>query len=213
MAAEDNIIFDQEKITAENTGPSANATISPGSSMIVPFITYDKYGNITQIANRSITLNSNILDSSDIVTSFSNPVNTKISGAKLVYDQLATKEPTQKRGQWNSGGSTYYTKCGYTCFLHASSETAESVVKTLSSPYRPKYSVSVSGWCRNESNSTFYPCLGSINNDGTWSYLSALNSLSMTTPYYIYHKNDGINKLKNFLVWLTGAWATNTNGT
>lgn len=213
MAVADKIILDQEKIEAGNTGPSANATISPGSSMVVPFITYDKYGNIIQIANKSMTLNSNILDSSDIVTSFSSPVNTKVPGAKLVYDQLATKEPTQKRGQWNPGDSTYYVKCGYTCFLHAASENAESVIKTLSSPYRPKYAATVSGWCRNESNSTFYPCLGAVNNDGTWSYLSALSSLSMTTPYYIYHRDDGVNKLKNFIVWLTGAWATNTNGT
>lgn len=116
MAVDDKVILDQEKIEAGNTGPSANATISPGSSMVIPFITYDKYGNIIQIANRSMTLNSNILDSSDIVTSFSSPVNTKVPGAKLVYDQLATKEPTQKRGQWNSGDSTYYVKCGYTCF-------------------------------------------------------------------------------------------------
>lgn len=211
MAAEDNIIFDQEKITAGNTGPSANATISPGSSMIVPFITYDKYGNITQIANRSITLNSNILDSSDIVTSFSSPTNTKVPGAKLVYDQLAGKEPTQKRGQWNSGDTCYYTKCGYTCFLHCSNEKASSVVKTLSSPYRPKYQVTVSGWCLNNNTKGYYPCVGVINNNGTWSYLTAMTDLGMTSEYYIYNENTNI--LSRFNLWLTGAWVTNTNGT
>lgn len=210
MAAEDKIIFDEEKITEGNTGPSANATISPGSSMVVPFITFDKYGNIVQIANRSMTLNSSILDSSDIVTSFSSPVNTKVPGAKLVYDQLATKEPIQKRGQWNSGDSTYYTKCGYTCFLHASNETASSVVKTLPSAYRPKYAVTVSGWCFNNNTNGYYPCIGSINNDGTWRYLTAMDTLGMSSEYYIY--NSGTNRLSRFNVWLTGAWATNTNG-
>ena len=212
MAAEDNIIFDQEKITAGNTGPTANATISPGSSMIVPFITYDKYGNITQIANRSITLNSNILDSSDIVTSFSNPANTKVPGAKLVYDQLAGKEPTQKRGQWNSGDSAYYTKCGYTCFLHAANEAANQVVKTLSTAYRPRYEVTVSGWCLNNNTKGYYPCVGAIRNDGTWRYLTAMTDLGMTSEYYIYNKDEKINILSRFSLWLTGAWATNTNG-
>lgn len=214
MAAEDKIIFDEEKITEGNTGPSANATISPGSSMVVPFITFDKYGNIVQIANRSMTLNSSILDSSDIVTSFSSPVNTKVPGAKLVYDQLATKEPIQKRGQWKPGtASAYYTKCGYTCFLHAANENAESVIKTMPDAYKPRYAVTLSGWCQNESNGVFYPCVACLANDGAWMYVSALSSFDMTTPYYIYHNNDNINRLSRFMLWLSGAWATNTNGT
>ena len=64
-------------ITASNAGPTANATISPGGSFTVPYITYDGYGHITGRTNRTMTLNSNILDTGNIVTS--------ISGAETDY--------------------------------------------------------------------------------------------------------------------------------
>ena len=64
-------------VTAGNAGPTANATISPGSSFTVPYITYNAQGHITGRTNRTITLNSNILDTGNIVTS--------ISGAQTDY--------------------------------------------------------------------------------------------------------------------------------
>jgi len=77
-------------ITAGNRGPTANATISPGSTFSVPQIYYDAYGHVTSSAtNRTMTLNSSILDTSDILTSLSSATNnTKVLGAKLVADAI-----------------------------------------------------------------------------------------------------------------------------
>lgn len=86
------------------------------------------------------------------------------------------------------------------------------MVKTLRASLRPRYAVTVSGFCLNENLNTFYPCVGFIASDGTWSYLSAINALEGSNIYYIYHANDSINRLTRFRVWLTGSWATNTNG-
>lgn len=77
-------------ITAGNKGPTANATVSPGSTFTVPQIYYDAYGHVTSSAtNRTMTLNSSILDTSDILTSLSGVTsNTKVLGAKLVADAI-----------------------------------------------------------------------------------------------------------------------------
>lgn len=77
-------------VTAGNKGPTANANISPGSTFTVPQIYYDAYGHVTSSAtNRTMTLNSSILDTSDILTSLSGvSSNTKVLGAKLVADAI-----------------------------------------------------------------------------------------------------------------------------
>lgn len=214
MAAEDKISFGviTKKVTAGDVGPSANATVSPGSAMTIPFVQYDEYGDIIGAVDRTLTLNSNILDSADIMTSFSGATNAKVPGAALVNTQLGTKEPTQKRASWNSGDNCYYRKCGYTCFIHCSNEQAEYVVKTLPAGYRPTAEVTLSGWCLNESSGGYYPVVGVIKTDGTWNYLTAMTEFAMKSEYYIYNPDTGTNRLKNFKVWLAGAWATNTNG-
>lgn len=77
-------------VTAGNRGPTAAATVSPGGTFTVPQIYYDAYGHITSSAsNRTITLNSSILDTEDILTSLSGVTsNTKVLGAKLVADAI-----------------------------------------------------------------------------------------------------------------------------
>lgn len=77
-------------VTAGNKGPTANATVSPGSTFTVPQIYYDAYGHVTSsAANRTMTLNSSILDTADILTSLSGvTTNTKVLGAKLVADAI-----------------------------------------------------------------------------------------------------------------------------
>ena len=131
--------------------------------------------------------------------------------AGVDLDELNTivsgKEPTQKRAY----AGCYY-KNGYDCFLHAANVVATSVVFQLATAYRPRTAAVVSGWCYNKSQGGYYPCVGLVNADGTWSYLSALTSFGAATPYFLYSKADSINRLSNFSVWLTGAWATNTNG-
>ena len=75
---------------AGNIGPAAAKTLSPGGTVIVPQIYYDIYGHITSSAvNRTLTLNSSILDTGDILTSLSGVTsNTKVLGAKLVADAI-----------------------------------------------------------------------------------------------------------------------------
>ncbi len=132
-------------------------------------------------------------------------LNDKITSAQsTLQTAINAKEPTQKRG----GASPYY-KDGYDCFLHAADLAATAVVKTLASAYRPKANATVSGWCYNNSNKGFYPCIGRINTNGTWQYLSAITEFG-GAQYYIY--NSSTNRLSTFNLWLTGAWATNTNG-
>lgn len=77
-------------IPAGNRGPTANATVSPGGTFSVPQIYYDAYGHVTSsAANRTMTLNSSILDTSDILTSLSGVTsNQKVLGAKLVADAI-----------------------------------------------------------------------------------------------------------------------------
>ena len=75
---------------AGNRGPADDKTLSPGGTVLVPQIYYDSYGHVTSSAtNRTITLSSSILDTADILTSFSGVIsNTKVLGAKLVADAI-----------------------------------------------------------------------------------------------------------------------------
>ena len=76
-------------IAAGNSGPTAAKTLSPGGTVTVPQIYYDGYGHVTSSVNRTITLNSSILDTSDILTSLSGVTsNSKVLGAKLVADAI-----------------------------------------------------------------------------------------------------------------------------
>ena len=77
-------------ITAGNEGPTRNISVGPGSAFSVPQIYYDAYGHVTSsTVNRTITLSSSILDTADILTSFSGVIsNTKVLGAKLVADAI-----------------------------------------------------------------------------------------------------------------------------
>lgn len=77
-------------VTAGSRGPAGNVTVSPGGKFTVPQIYYDAYGHVTSSAvNRTLTLNSGILDTSDILTSLSGVTsNTKVLGAKLVADAI-----------------------------------------------------------------------------------------------------------------------------
>ena len=76
--------------TSGNRGPTADKTLSPGGTVTVPQIYYDAYGHVrSSTVNRTITLNSSILDTSDILTSLSGVTsNTKVLGAKLVADAI-----------------------------------------------------------------------------------------------------------------------------
>lgn len=128
--------------------------------------------------------------------------------AELSND-IDKKEPTQNRG-----GSGCYRKSGYECILQAADVPAKDIVKALDAAYRPVGKpATVTGWCKNNNTEGYYPCLGRINTDGKFQYLSALNELGQTTPYYIYSEALGENVLSRFNVWLSGAWMTNVNGT
>lgn len=122
-------------------------------------------------------------------------------------DLSAEKEPVQKKA--NSG---CYYKNGYNCFLHAADENAEDIIKNLPAAYRPRKAVTLSGWCYNENSSGWYPCIAGLRADGTWAYVSAINELGAAVPYYIYNTDQGVDRRAYFRLWLTGAWATNTNG-
>ncbi len=120
---------------------------------------------------------------------------------------LSEKEPVQKKA--NSG---CYYKNGYDCFLHAADEAATDVIKTLSAAYRPKKAATISGWCYNDNSTGWYPCIGGIRADGTWAYVSAINELGQSAPYYIYNPSQSVDRRSYFRLWMTGAWTTNVNG-
>lgn len=133
--------------------------------------------------------------------------------ASLADTNASLAELNEKISANNRGNTTYLYKIGYACYLHTGGTDASDVVKTLASAYRPRRAVTVSGWCRNKSNDRYFPCMGVVNTDGTWSYIAALTSLNTDNGlYFIYNKSDGTNRLSNFGVWIHGAWATNTNG-
>lgn len=82
-------ISHETSVTAGNRGPTRNSTVSPGNTFTVPQIYYDAYGHVTSATNRTMTLSSSILDTSDILTSLSGvSSNKKVLGAKLVADAI-----------------------------------------------------------------------------------------------------------------------------
>ena len=60
-------------VTAGNAGPTANSTITAGSSFIVPYISYNAQGHVTASANRTISFVADILR----IKAFSATVNIK----------------------------------------------------------------------------------------------------------------------------------------
>ena len=158
-----------------------------------------------QAVNESCDKADVIDDLNDILA---NQADGKIAGAKAVKELNTNKEPTQKRTTMDS----IYYKNGYDCHLHCASDNAKDVIITLPSAYRPRSAATVAGFCENIASGGFYPCIGSVLSDGTWSYVSALNELGQSTPYYIYNKSHGIDRRSNFRLWLGGSWSTNTNG-
>lgn len=140
-------------------------------------------------------------------------MNMSTLNASLADTNKSLSELNKEISANNRGNTTYLYKIGYACYLHTGGTEASDVVKTLAPAYRPRRAVTVSGWCRNKSNDRYFPCMGFINTDGTWSYLAALTSLNTDNGlYFIYNKSDGTNRLSNFGVWIHGAWATNVNG-
>lgn len=84
-----NTIRHSNSVSASNAGPSSTSTLSPGGKVSVPYVAYDAQGHITSSANRTITLNSNILDTGDIISALASASNnTKVLGAKVVADAI-----------------------------------------------------------------------------------------------------------------------------
>lgn len=148
---------------------------------------------------------ADVIDSLDDI--LANQANGKIAGAKAVAELYGNLSKN------NRGNTDYLYKVGYSCFLHTGGTLASSVVSTLPANYRPSRAVTVSGWCRNLSTGRYFPCMGLISTDGTWSYLCALTALNSDSGlYFIFNRSDSTNNLSNYNVWIHGAWATNTNG-
>ena len=149
----------------------------------------------TTLEQKVTSLNSLIsqkIDSSDVVNNCLTTESGFVLDArqgKALDDKITelngTKEPTQKRTTLDS----IYYKNGYDCHLHCASDNAKDVIITLPSAYRPRSAATVAGFCENISSGGFYPCIGSVLSDGTWAYVSAINELGQSTPYYIYNKS------------------------
>ena len=159
----------------------------------------------TSLVNAVNELFNKIGDLADLATTEKGDV---VGAINEINAGLSDKEPTQKRTTLDS----IYYKNGYDCHLHCASDNAEDVIITLPADYRPRSAATVAGFCENISSGGFYPCIGAVLSDGTWAYVSALNEIGQSTPYYIYNKNQSIDKRSNFRLWLGGSWSTNTNG-
>lgn len=159
----------------------------------------------TSLVNAVNELFNKIGDLDDLTTTEKGDV---VGAINEINADLSDKEPTQKRTTLDN----IFYKNGYDCHLHCASDNAEDVIITLPAAYRPRSGATVAGFCENISSGGFYPCIGSVLSDGTWAYVSALNELGQSTPYYIYNKSQGIDQRSNFKLWLAGSWATNTNG-
>ena len=113
----------------------------------------------------------------------------------------------------NQGISGNYIKCGYMCSLQCSAAPATSIVTTIPDSYRPKEKdACVSGFCRNIENGRYYPCMGSISQNGEWNYLCAITSFDDSNIYFIYDPDLSRDVRSNFNLWITGTWITETNG-
>ena len=117
----------KNSVTAANAGPASNSTASPGSAITVPYIAYDAQGHITSRTNRSITLNSNILDTGDILTTLSGVTsNTKVLGAKLVADainSLNSQISTLNKNYMPKSGGTFTGPVGHDSTMSIGSAT------------------------------------------------------------------------------------------
>lgn len=159
----------------------------------------------TSLVNAVNELFNKIGDLDDLGTTEKSDV---VGAINEINADLSDKEPTQKRTQLDN----IFYKNGYDCHLHCASDNAEDVIVTLPTAYRPRSAATVAGFCENIASGGFYPCIGSVLSDGTWAYVSALNELGQSQPYYIYNQSRSIDRRKNFRLWLGGSWATNTNG-
>lgn len=113
-----------------NRGPTAAKTLSPGGTVTVPQIYYDAYGHVTSsTVNRTITLNSSILDTSDILTSLSGVTsNSKVLGAKLVADAINSLNEQVSTLNTNIGKWSYNV---YTDFYVQSYITSKDITAIL----------------------------------------------------------------------------------
>lgn len=125
-------------------------------------------------------------------------------------DEALDKKQDASISVYDGGNSVYFVKVGNLVSLHCMADEAAGVLHTLSKEYRPKYATTVSGWCKNKSNERYYPCIGGIRNSGEWSYLSAINSFDDGNLYYIWSQSASVNRLSNFLVWLSGSWVVDS---
>lgn len=117
-------------IAAGNKGPNGNLTLYPGNTFVVPQIYYDVYGHVTSSAvNRTLTLNSSILDTNDILTSLSGVTsNTKVLGAKLVADAINNLNSQVSTLNTNIGKWSYNV---YTDFYVQSYITSKDITAIL----------------------------------------------------------------------------------
>ena len=160
--------------------------------------------NVVDVPYLAVTLDGINIVSVDVIPEVAPDIPTLNAS---LSDLSTEKEPVQKKV--NSG---CYYKNGYDCFLHAADENAEDIIKNLNSAYRPKKAVTLSGWCYNENSFGWYPCIAGLRADGTWAYVSAIDELGKSVPYYIYNSDQGVDRRSYFRLWLTGAWTTNVNG-
>ena len=86
----DGAIGHSMSIVSGGVGPAEQSTLYPGSNVNIPQIHYDEYGHITSSTeSKTITLDPDILDKNDIVTSLSGvDSNEKVLGAKVVADAI-----------------------------------------------------------------------------------------------------------------------------
>ena len=76
MSVSGTTISHANVVTAGNAGPTANSTITAGSSFIVPYISYNAQGHVTASANRTISFVADILR----IKAFSATVNINANG-------------------------------------------------------------------------------------------------------------------------------------
>lgn len=164
--------------SAGNRGPTANSTVSPGSKFTVPQIYYDAYGHVTSSSvNRTLTLNSSILDTGDILTSLSGvSSNTKVLGAKLVADAI---------NSLNSQVSTLNTNLDKLQHNHRI--------------YYSGYSYSISNiWCAN--GDRFF-CVLSIQGDSGISNLYSIGILEISNDGNSCQYRSVHNTASNNMTW------------
>ena len=195
-----------------NGSAGKTITIKPGTAISISGTTIS-HANVVTAGNAGPTANATVNSGG----SFTVPYITynaqgHITGRTNRTITLGKFESSQTRSSYLLGDTGYIYKNGYDAFLHVANEEASSVIKTVHSNCKPKAGTTVTGYCRDKSTNGLYPCCGDINNQGQWTVLFTTGTYGDSSPYYIYRAADGTNRLSNFLVWLTGAWSTSTNG-